>query len=187
MSVKWRAAVGQTCSAQTVVFFLLFVFLINNPSVINMCSLRPLTILFPSSLSQHRSNFTWQHRTKKHFAVAPHRLTQHAHDTSHVVGGVAGFERTSRRTMTPRGGHQCSSGPGQPEEASGHALGCALLLRGIGTLVWVRRRVQEVAAHVQGEGQQAAVQVHHHVLLCEDEEEGLRRCAQGLEPSHKNQ
>lgn len=50
-------------------------------------------------------------------------------------------------------------------KASGHGLGRALLLRGIGTLVRVRRRVQEVAAHVEGERQQAAVQVHHHVLL----------------------
>lgn len=35
-------------------------------------------------------------------------------------------------------------------------------------MIRVRRRVLEVAAHVEGERQQPAVQVHHHVLLSRD-------------------
>lgn len=41
----------------------------------------------------------------------------------------------------------------------------AFWLRGIWTVVWMRRGIQEVTAHIQGERQQPAVQVHHHVLL----------------------
>lgn len=67
--------------------------------------------------------------TQKDFAVAPHGITQHAHDTSRVVGDVTGSVRTSRRTTSPNGSSTVW------QEASGHALGCALLLRGIRTLV----------------------------------------------------
>lgn len=54
------------------------------------------------------------HMTQKYFAVAPHRLTQHAHDTSHV--DAAGFVRTSRRTTRPGDGAHRSGSPSQPEQ-----------------------------------------------------------------------
>lgn len=48
---------------------------------------------------------------------------------------------------------------------SGHTASAALLFRGVWSLVWMGRRVQEITADVEREWQQTTVQVHHHILL----------------------
>lgn len=119
---------------------------------------------------------TWKHMTQKQFA--PWHLTDshsmHTLRPTSLVMSLGSYVRAGVQQHPAAATNATAAAAAAREETSGHALGRALLLRGIRTLVWVRRRVQEVAAHVQGEGQQAAVQVHHHVLLSEEEEEGWR-------------
>lgn len=51
----------------------------------------------------------------------------------------------------------------------------AFLFRGVWALVHVGGRVQEVTADVEGEGQQAAVQVHDHIFLSRGAEESRQQ------------
>lgn len=136
---------------------------------------------FSSSLGQHGCFWSFLLQCRWHRKTLPWHLTD-----SHSMHTIRPTLAVASPDWTYEPAYEARRRPLQQSEASGHTLGRALL-RGIRPLVWLRRRVQEVTAHIQGEGQEAAVQVHHHVLLKGAEGGGAALKKVGEGHSHENQ